>query len=215
MNENKNFIVKICGVNDQRAAENIFPFKPAMIGLIFVPGSPRYVEMDTAVKISGSALDHGILVTGVFQNQEPGYVSEVIKSVSLDYVQLHGDEDAKYCSQIKIPVIKKIILSGTLEDSKSAMNEYSGTVEYFLIDRPVQGHGEIVDLKTVRELAENYPVIIAGGLNKDNIEKTISAIGENLKGVDTCSGVESSPGMKDPDMVKSFISKAGRSYASL
>ncbi|MEO6694460.1 MAG: hypothetical protein ABIY50_02070, partial [Ignavibacteria bacterium] len=209
MIENKNFIVKICGVNDQTAAQNIFRFNPTMIGLIFVPGSPRFVETHTAREISGSAHDKGVLVVGVFQNQKPEYVLEMIKSVSLDYVQLHGEEDMLYCSQMNIPVIKKIILRDSVEELKSTMSEYSGTVNYFLIDRPVQGHGDAVDLETVKELTEDYPVIIAGGLNKDNIEMTIYGIGKNLRGVDTCSGVEKKSGVKDMDLVKSFISNAG------
>jgi len=212
MIENKNFIVKICGVNDQTEAQNIFRFNPTMIGLIFVPESPRFVEINTAREISGSAHAKGILVVGVFQNQNPVYVLEIIKTVSLDYVQLHGEEDMQYCSKMNIPVIKKIILSDSVEELKSTMSEYSGTVNYFLIDRPVQGQGETVDLKTVKELTEDYPVIIAGGLNKDNIEMTINGIGKNLRGVDTCSGVENKPGVKDLDLVQSFISNAGSSH---
>ncbi len=215
MTENKNFIVKICGFKDPTEAPEILILKPTMIGLIFAPGSPRCVELNNARKIARYAQAQDISVAGVFQNQNIEYVSEVIEELSLDYVQLHGEENVLYCAEMKIPVIKKINVNSSLKEIKLLMNKYSGIVNYFLIDRPVQGHGEAVDLKAVKELAENFPVILAGGLDKDNIENTINEIGENLKGVDTCSGVESSPGMKDPDMVRSFISKAGRSYASL
>ncbi len=212
----KNFIVKICGVKDYLTAQNIFDLKPSMIGLVFVPGSIRCVELEIARKITTSAHKLRILVAGIFQNQETEYVSLIRKSILIDYVQLHGDEDVSYCRQINAPVIKTIKPDKyTINENKTIMNKYSGSVYYFLIDRTVQGMGETVDFKTVRELTKTYPVIVAGGLNVLNVESAITEAGKGLMGVDTSSGVESAPGEKDINLVQSFISNARRAYESI
>ncbi len=216
MIKNKNFIVKICGVKDYSSALNILELSPTMIGLVFVPGSIRCVKLETAQKITSLAHKLGILIVGVFQNQDAEYVSEIFKSILLDYVQLHGSEDLSYCKQINSPVIKTIIPNNySIEEIEKLMNKYSDVADYFLIDRPVQGHGKTVDFRLVKELTKNYPVIVAGGLNQINIECAVTEAGKGLMGVDTSSGVESTPGEKDIKSVQSFILNARRAYESI
>ena len=216
MIRNKNFIVKICGVKDYETAQNIFKLKPTMIGLVFVPGSIRCIEIETARKITTEAHNLGILVVGVFQNQVFEYVSRILKSILLDYVQIHGVEDISFCKKLNSPVIKTIIPANhSIEEIKTLMNKYSGIVDYFLIDRNVQGTGKKVDFKIVDKLTKDYPLILAGGLNKDNIEYAVISAGKGLSGVDTSSGVENSPGEKDMKSVESFILNARRAYESV
>jgi len=216
MVRNKNFIVKICGLNDYETAINIFKLKPTMIGLVFVPGSIRCVELETAIKITTAARNLGILVVGVFQNQVFEYVTGILKSIILDYVQMHGVEDILYCKKLNSPVIKTIIPANhSIEEIKTLMNKYSEIVDYFLIDRNVQGSGKKVDFKIVEKLAKDYPIILAGGLNSANIECAVTSAGKGLSGVDTSSGVENSPGEKDLKSVESFILNARRAYESI
>lgn len=206
-----NFLIKVCGVKDIESAKKVIKHQPTMLGLNFVPDSIRCVDIKTAKEISKLAHKQDILVVGVFQDQPIEQVINLVKIIPLDYVQLHGEEDALYCQKIPIPVIKKIIL----ENVKEQINKYQGIVNIFLIDRAKQGQGQLVDFTQVKELAEKYLIIVSGGLNKDNVSYAINRSGRKLLGVDVSSGVEKINGLKDPLLVGSFIKTARRTYEQL
>jgi len=207
-----NFIIKICGTRSIPSAIIVIKQKPSMIGLIFVPKKTRSVDIETAKKISKLAHEEKILVVGVFQDQPIGQVLDTIRSVQLDYVQLHGNEASSYCKNIPVLIIKRIALKTNIEDTKMQMGQYLGLVDIFLIDRPKQGQGLIASIEQIRKLAQDYPIIIAGGLNQNNVEYVIEKGSKKLLGVDVSSGVESILGEKDEKLVKSFINLARRSY---
>lgn len=205
------FLIKICGIKSIDSAKSVIKQQPNMIGLNFVPESIRYVDIKTAKEISLLAHKQSILVVGVFQNQPIEYVINIIKNIPLDYVQLHGEEDASYCQQIPVPIIKKI----TLENVKQQIDKYKNVVHIFLIDRQKQGQGELVDIEQVKRLTSEYPVMIAGGLNKDNVESFVRKAGKNLLGIDASSGLEKILGEKDEQLVGSFVTEARRSYETI
>lgn len=215
MKNNRKFIIKICGIRDEVSAQMVFRYKPSTVGMIFVPNTPRLVSKETAQKIANLAHSKGILVVGVFQNQSLNQITDLIRSASLDYVQLHGDEDISFCRKIKTPIIKKIKLDSSIEDIKIFINKYSNVVDIFLIDRSVQGSGSIVNLDMVGELVKEYPIMIAGGLNKDNVENIIKKIGKKLLGIDVSSGVENILGEKEERLVSSFIEEGRNAYEAL
>lgn len=203
-----NFIVKICGVKNIFSAKKVIKYNPTMIGLNFVPNSIRYIDIKTAKTISQLAHKQNILTVGIFQNQPIEQVVNITQTVGLDYVQLHGDEDTSYCHQIPVPVIKKI----TLKNIKGQIEKYQNVADTFLIDRPKQGQGVLVNGEEIKKIAEKYNVILAGGLNKDNVGNVIKLVGKNLLGVDVSSGVEYMAGEKDEHLVESFINAARRAY---
>jgi len=209
---NREFVIKICGVKNEDQAKIVIKHKPTMIGLIFVENSARYVNKKTAQNIAALAHSRGIPVVGIFQNQPLSIVNDFVLSIPLDYVQFHGNESVEYCRKAHAPVIKKIILKNTVGVTKDYINQYLDVIDTFLIDRPKQGQGSLVNLNKVKELTEEYPVIVSGGLNKTNVDFVIKSLGNRLLGVDVSSGVESILGEKDEKLVKSFINLARRSY---
>ncbi len=202
-----NFIVKICGVKDINSAKNVIKQKPDMIGLNFVPTSIRKIDIKTAKNIAKLAKKQNISIVGVFQNQPLKEVLKAIKIIPLDYVQLHGDED--YCNQIPLPIIKKI----TLENIDEQIKLYKEEVDIFLVDRPKQGQGPLITGEKIRKLAEKYPLLIAGGLDSQNVANAISEVGRELLGVDVSGGVEHVAGVKDEQLVGYFIQESRREYA--
>lgn len=215
MGRNNNFIIKICGLKDLETTKIVIKKKPTMVGLIFAQNSIRYVDSKTAQEISRLAHKQNIFTVGVFQNQPIEQVLSATQTIPLDYVQLHGDEDESYCRKILGPIIKKITLKTMTEDTKSQMDQYGDAVDIFLVDRPKQGQGLLVNLKQVRELAQEYPIMVAGGLNKDNVKDVIRNVGKKLLGVDISSGVERIVGEKDEQLVNAFIKNARREYEKL
>lgn len=203
-----NLIIKICGIKNEAVARQVIKYKPSMIGLNFVQRSPRYIDNETARKISILAHSYGISVVGIFQNQPIKLINDLTKSLELDYVQLHGDETIEYCKKIKSKIIKKILLGKSIEETKLMIRTYKKNVAFFLIDRMAQGKGPIVDLSQVKELAKEYPIILGGGLNIKNIIHVIEQVGIDLYGVDISSGIEYKPGYKSERLVKLFIENA-------
>jgi phosphoribosylanthranilate isomerase len=124
--------------------------------------------------------------------------------------QLHGDESAMYCQNLGRPVLKAVRLKdrGTF----LALAEFQGraNVRGFLIDafsdQAYGGTGQTVDWALAHEAARSAPIILAGGLNPANVAGAIQAV--RPYGVDVSSGVEKSPGKKDPDKVRAFIEAA-------
>lgn len=210
-----NFIIKICGLKDIESAKIVIKKKPIMVGLNFVPNSVRYVDVEIAQKISRLAYKQNVFTVGVFENQPIEQVISAVQAVHLDYVQLHGNEDESYCRKIPVPIIKKITLKTNLEDTRRQIERYKDIVDIFLFDRPKQGQGLLLNAVLVGKLAEKYPIMLAGGLNKDNVANTILKAGRALLGIDVSSGVERSVGIKDKQLVHDFIENARRSYEKL
>lgn len=205
-NENDtDFIVKVCGIKSIVSAHAVIEHRPTMIGLNFVPHSPRLIDEKTAQAIAKLAHAQHITVVGVFQNQPLREVQDLIKSVPLDYVQLHGEESVAYCNHISTPIIKRIKLDGTMAKTKALMNSYSKVVTMYLVDRTKQGQGKMASISKVKELTKEYPVMIAGGLHKDNVSNVIREIGTKLVGVDASSGLEQIVGEKDKQLTESFV----------
>ena len=199
--------LKICGIKTIASAKTALHFKPDFIGLIFVPSSPRKVTIKTAQKIIALAKKNQTKTVAVFQDQLLDEVLKILKIIQVDYVQLHGNESPRYCTQIPCKTIKAIRLENTLAATKKNIAKYKNIPDFFLIDRPKQGQGKIVDLRQVKDLVLDYHIFLAGGLNPDNIQSILKKTDQNLKGLDVSSGVETKPGIKNMTKLKKFISK--------
>lgn len=210
----KDFIVKICGVRNVENAEKVLAYKPTLLGMVFVPGATREVDVETARSISNLVEDAGVQTAGLFMNQPIEEVWNVLEAVPLDVVQLHGEEDAAYCRSIPVPVIKKISIT-TLEETQQRIESYGNSVYLFLVDREKQGTGPVPDISLVKELADKYSIMLAGGLRPDTIARAVETVGKNLRGVDVSGGVERRAGEKDEKLVASFIMNAREAYGKL
>ena len=218
--------IKICGITNINDALHAVQAGATHLGIIFVEQSPRFVKLQEAKNIV-DAVEKNVIVVGVFQNQSPETITETVVKTGIDAVQLHGDEDPAFCRSIALrvgkAVIKTIILETdqTSEAKRTSLNDkiasYASSpdqVTYLLFDR-AKGlqSGEWLPSAlaqvSILEKKKDFllpPYFFAGGLTSGNIERVLDTI--NPFGLDVASGVEASPGQKDPALVRGFIKKA-------
>ena len=193
--------VKICGLKREEDIEIVNKFKPEFVGFVFAE-SKRKVSPERAKQLIDS-LSKDIKTVGVFVNEAPEKVNEIAEFCGLDVVQLHGDEDALYCEKIKHTMWKAVAVKN--EETLDELKGYP-LVEGFLLDTYVKGEkggtGKTFNWDMVKDLYKDYRIILAGGLNPENIGKAIQSV--NPYCVDVSSGVEKD-GLKNEELVASFI----------
>jgi phosphoribosylanthranilate isomerase len=198
--------VKICGITSLDDALSAVEAGADALGFIFYPGSPRFIEPDQAAGII-SRLPPFVSTVGVFVDESPERIAAVRRDASLATVQLHGREDAAFCRKISPPVIKAVRVKDAA--SLKGLSEYH--VSALLLDSYVAGQPGGTGAKFNWDLALDAkafgkPVILAGGLNPENIADAVCKV--RPWGVDVSSGVESAPGIKNPVLVRQFILRA-------
>lgn len=208
--------VKICGITRPEDAEHVVSLGAWALGLIFHAQSPRAVELQTAVEI-GELVKRRIEVAGVFVNRELGEVAEIADACSLTILQLHGDEGPAYCEEIRRRTGAKIMKAARVRDAASlqALNAFR-QVDFHLVDayHPdlFGGTGETFDWQLMRARRSKVPLVLSGGLTPDNVADAIRAT--HPWGVDSASGTEAAPGVKDRDKVTAFIRAADQTAAA-
>ncbi len=204
--------IKICGIKDKANASAAVEAGADFIGLVFAPSQrqvtpPEAREIASAVKESNDATK----VVGVFVNAPVFQINEIADFCALDVVQLSGDESWEYCLKIANPVIKAIRIGGqSLQDLytelSSASELLAGHRFITLLDSQVEGKyggtGESFNWNLAQQIAEKFPVIIAGGLDPENVAGLIETVAP--WGVDVSSGVETA-GVKDTSKITAFI----------
>jgi phosphoribosylanthranilate isomerase len=199
--------VKVCGITRPEDAELAVSLGAWAIGLIFHGPSPRAVDPEVAAQI-GSAYHRRVEVAGVFVNRPLEEVVLLADQASLSLVQLHGDEGPVYCSEIARRTGAKVLKSARVKDSASlqALDAFRH-VDYHLVDAHhadlFGGTGEVFDWELLRTRRSKVPLVLSGGLTPDNVADAIRAT--HPWGVDTASGTEASPGVKDPAKVQAFF----------
>ncbi len=194
--------VKICGVTSEEDALLAVAMGADAVGFVFAP-SPRQVSTQTVYDIT-RRLPPEILTVGVFRDELPDRVFEMASRSGVKAVQLHGRETSRHVAQLSENVrwIIKAVAAGSPEAARA--DEY-GT-DLVLVDAPEPGSGRVFDWSLVDAIPEGLRLILAGGLNPDNVADAIDAV--RPWGVDVSSGVESSPGRKDPVKVRQFVARA-------
>ena len=196
-----NVRIKICGVVHPDDAEAAVEAGADLIGLNFVPQSPRCLDLNTAAAIVERVAGRTELV-GVFQNAAPDEIDRVLRRVDLDRLQFHGDETEEEVESVDLPVIKAIRGADV-----EAADEFPGTM--LLLDHPTEGggQGKSWNWSDASELLESgHDVILAGGLNPDNVGGALADLGDLLPwGVDVASGVEGAEHRKDPEKLARFV----------
>lgn len=172
------------------------------VGFVFAP-SPRQVAVKRVYDIT-RRLPPEILTVGVFRDDHPRRVIEMVQDAGLKAAQLHGHESATDVAEVasQVRFVIKAVVAGSV-DARRADTFGTGLV---LLDAPAPGSGEVFDWSLAGEVALGPKIILAGGLNAQNVA---SAIGQVRPwGVDVSSGVESSPGKKDARLMRTFIANA-------
>lgn len=176
------------------------------IGLIFAGQSPRYIEPELAREIVAS-LPPFVSAVGVFLDQPLEEVNEIIRFCGLGLAQLHGEEPPEYCAGVACRVIKVFRMKPDL--SKADLTPYTEVASAFLFDtfhkQRAGGTGQTFAWELLAELAPSRPVILAGGLNPENVGEAIRAA--RPFAVDLNSGVELAPGRKDLDKVRTAVAQ--------
>ena len=204
--------IKICGITDEIHALAAAEAGADCIGLVFAASKRQVIpararEIADAVKKSSAATK----VVGVFVNAPVFQVNEIADFCALDVVQLSGDESWEDCSKIANPVIKAIRVGRqSLEDICAELSAASRLLArrrfITLLDSEVEGKyggtGENFNWELAREVARKFQVIIAGGLDPQNVAMLIKRV--SPWGVDVSSGVESN-GLKDASKIRAFI----------
>ncbi len=202
---NQDLFVKICGITNLEDAQHAVYCKADAVGFIFYESSDRYIPPQEAAVIVSRLPDH-VSKVGVFVEADERYVHEVATKVQLSAVQLYGNEGADDLIGYETSVIKVFRIKPDFD--VEVMQNY--VVDAFLLDTHSEtrygGTGRTFDWNIAVKAKEYGRIILSGGLTPDNIEAAVRFV--QPYGVDVSSGVESSPGKKDPNKVRDFIAKA-------
>ncbi len=196
--------VKICGITTIQDAHRAVDYGADALGFVFYAKSPRAVSPVMARRIIAT-LPPFVSTVGLFVNERIDTVREIRREAGIDLLQLHGDESPETVNALGPDVIKAIRVKDVA--SVTELDEYSPRA--FLLDAHSDaaygGTGLRFDWELVK-FVEGAPVILAGGLNPDNVAEAIRLTGPY--GVDVSSGVEAAPGRKDAAKLKAFIDNA-------
>jgi phosphoribosylanthranilate isomerase len=197
--------VKICGITRVEDARAAIAAGADIIGLNFYSKTPRFVDVDRACEIR-AAVGARTTVVGVFVNASRAYIEERLRAVSLDMIQFSGDEDDAALAGWPVPsIVARRLKLGEMSSVTVRRTDY---VLYDAFDAKLfGGTGNRISLDQLRAV-DLSRAFIAGGLNPDNVVE-VAALGPYA--VDCASGVESSPGVKDHDKLRSFVNNAKRS----
>lgn len=194
---------KICGITRVEDALNAVAHGADAIGLVFYSPSPRNVSIHTAIEIV-SQIPAFVSVVGLFVNAEAEFIDEVILKVKLDLLQFHGDETPAECARYSRPFIKAVRVKNDTNLVQYA--EDFSAAKAILLDAYTEGlvggTGNVFDWNLIpKQLTK--PVILAGGLNADNVALAIKQV--KPYAVDVSGGVEISKGIKDVAKIAAFM----------
>ena len=203
--------VKICGITRLEDARAAVSGGAWAIGLNHSPESPRRIELAAAEEI-GAEMKRKIEVAGVFVNAGLDEIADAVERESLTLVQLHGDEGPTFCSEVSRRTGAKVIKAFRVKSPAEITAARAYRTDFHLFDsyrRGVHGGtGATFDWELVAGRRGGVPAILAGGLDPDNVADAIAVA--NPWGVDVASGVESAPGIKDHNLLASFLEAAAR-----
>jgi len=197
--------VKVCGITSVEDARIAVDAGADALGFIFVEGTPRYVRPEVAAAIIAE-LPAFITPVGVFWDHPAGHVKAVAEQCRLGALQFHGEETPEALAEHRLPTIKTIKMAGS--EDLARMQAYARSS--VLLDSPARwSQGEArapISWELARAAAALRPIILSAGLNPDNVEVAVRSV--RPYAVDVNSGVEASPGRKDPDKVRRFVATA-------
>lgn len=199
-------LVKICGLTRVDNALDVAAAGPDLIGLVFFPKSPRNVSVTQAADIS-RALPPNIAACGVFVDADYGTVMKTAQSCGLSAVQLHGTESPETAARLSgqgLIVIKAFF--ATRPPRLDTVADYPG-IDFYLAEYGKGilpgGNAEVWDYGMVNGRKEQVPLVLAGGLGPENVAAAVAQA--KPRAVDASSSLESAPGIKDIEKVRTFI----------
>lgn len=199
--------VKICGLTRTSDVAAAIRSGADAVGFVFVPASPRFVEVSAAALLCRS-VPAFVARVGLFMDQNAAAVWSVIESVPLSMLQFHGNESAAYCRQFGRPYIKAVSKATTesVAAAEQVFTDAAGILADSHVPGGMGGTGKMLDWGHLRPV--ELPLILAGGLNPGNVAAAVRIV--RPWAVDVSSGVETAPGIKDAAAMNRFIEEAKR-----
>ena len=201
--------VKVCGITNVEDASTAVQMGADALGFIFAK-SPRRIRPEKARDII-QRMPPFVTTVGVFVDQDFGAIRKIMEFCRLDMVQLHGDESPAFCRKLAPHAVKAFRLKDAL--SIEPMASYRGKVRALLLDTYQEGiaggTGATFDWRLAREAMDlGMPVILSGGLGPSNIKQAVTMV--RPYAVDVNSGIEKSPGKKDPALIRALMEQIQR-----
>lgn len=201
--------IKICGISTPGALEAAIRARAAYAGFVFFPKSPRHVTPAQAADLGARAKGR-IARIGLFVDADDAAITEAVTAAGLDGLQLHGQESPERAAQLRtrfgLPVWKALSVASA--DDVARAHAYAGAADLVLFDAKTPkgtlpgGMGLSFDWNLVAHWKGPVAWGLAGGLTPENVTEAVRQTGAPL--VDTSSGVESAPGIKDEDRIAAF-----------
>jgi phosphoribosylanthranilate isomerase len=197
--------IKFCGITGLDDAQRAIEAGAWALGVILWPGSPRRCPLPAAERIVAT-LRRQAEICGVFVNAPLDELAATVDAVGLTMVQLHGDEGPAYCSEVARRTGAKVIKAARVSGGADIAALEPFHTDFHLLDtyQPGQrgGTGETFDWDLVHKRRSTTPLILSGGLTPENVGAAIAAT--HPFAVDTASGTEVRPGVKDPEKLRAF-----------
>jgi phosphoribosylanthranilate isomerase len=195
-------LVKICGITTEADALLAVALGADAIGFIFAP-SPRQVSVEATRRIV-ERVPPEILTVGVFRDEAPARVVEIVNSIGLKAGQLHGNETTEQTRWVAERIALTIKAFPAGHGGIGRIDDYGA--ELVLVDAESPGSGEVFDWRLAEGVVDPARLIVSGGLRPENVGDAVAHL--RPFGVDVDSGVESAPGRKDPVKLRAFVAAA-------
>lgn len=195
--------IKVCGITNEDDALLAVALGADALGFMFAPGSRRKVTPPTVADIV-KRLPHEVITVGVFRDERPERVAEIVNTTGLGGAQLHGREPLSEVRWVRQRV--SFVIQGFDAGDATVAAAANGPADVILIDSPDPGSGRVFDWSLAEGVPGGVRLLIAGGLTHENVGEAIHQI--RPWGVDVSTGVEASPGRKDVRKLRRFIEAA-------
>jgi phosphoribosylanthranilate isomerase len=207
-------LVKICGLSTRETLDVALEAGADMVGFVFFPPSPRHLSLEAARELGKQARGRAAKVA-LTVDADDATLSNIVETLQPDLLQLHGKETVARLRDIKakfaLPVMKVIAVETAAD--LAVLPGFAGVADRILFDaRPPKdatrpgGLGAVFDWQLLSKLELKLPYMVSGGLTPDNVAEAVRVT--RAGGVDVSSGVETAPGIKDPEMIRQFIRAA-------
>ncbi len=203
--------IKICGITTPDAADAVLRAGADFAGLAFHPGSPRNLKPEQASSLA-ARMRGGTRIVAFVADAKDDAIAAVMAAADPDFLQLHGNEPPERAGEIRARFGKPVIKVFSIADASdlARVAKYDDAADMYLFDAKAPanalrqgGHGAAFDWQLLRGRKFARPWLLAGGLNAGNVARAIASA--EAPGVDVSSGVEESPGVKSPQMIRDFI----------
>ncbi|MBM7066110.1 phosphoribosylanthranilate isomerase [Actibacterium sp. 188UL27-1] len=206
--------IKICGLTRPEDVSAVTAARANYVGFVFFPKSPRNIGLEAASQLA-IAVPAGIAKVALVVNADNAFLDRLTATVPLDMLQLHGNEPPERVLEVRqrygLPVMKAL---GVRDESDlPALDRYARVADQLLVDaKPPEGadrlggNGVAFDWRLIAGRRWPVPWMLAGGLTIDNVAEAMHLT--DARQVDLSSGVESAPGVKDPDLIRAFCEAA-------